>query len=239
MYKRQEWTPASTEKAAHANARFTSPISQCPVIDKAWNDPKGVPISAILFGGRRSSVIPLVYETFDWQHGTFTGASLSSETTAAATGEVGKLRHDPFAMLPFCGYNMGDYFSHWISMGRKADQTKLPRIFYVNWFRKNAKGEWLWPGFGDNSRVLKWIFERTSGANNAVKTAIGYVPREDALDTSNLQISREALHELLTVDNNSWKKELAELKSYYEMFGDKLPKEIVQELKNLEKRLDE
>lgn len=233
----KDWTSHSKERSAHPNARFTAPISQCPVIDKAWEDPKGVPISAILFGGRRSSVVPLVYETFDWQHGTFTGASVSSETTAAAAGEVGKLRHDPFAMLPFCGYNMGDYFSHWLSIGRNAQQAKLPRIYYVNWFRKNASGAWLWPGFGENSRVLKWIFERTSGIAKAEKTPIGYVPQKDALDIKGLNLSPETIHELLYVDKEEWKQEVAELKSYFKMFGERLPKEILEELQALEKRL--
>lgn len=234
----KEWTPQSQERAAHPNARFTAPIAQCPVIDAAWEDPKGVPISAILFGGRRSTTIPLVYETFNWQHGTFTGASVSSETTAAAAGEVGKLRHDPFAMLPFCGYNMGDYFAHWLTIGRNAQQSQLPKIYYVNWFQKNAKGAWLWPGFGENSRVLKWIFERTSGAGKAIKTPIGYVPQEDALDVSGLNISKETIHQLLEVDKNGWKQEVEELKTYFKMFGDRLPKEISEELHALEKRLN-
>lgn len=234
----KEWTPQSQERAAHPNARFTAPIAQCPVIDAAWEDPKGVPISAILFGGRRSTTIPLVYETFNWQHGTFTGASVSSETTAAAAGEVGKLRHDPFAMLPFCGYNMGDYFAHWLTIGRNAQQSQLPKIYYVNWFQKNAKGAWLWPGFGENSRVLKWIFERTSGAGKAIKTPIGYVPQEDALDVNGLNISKETIHQLLAVDKNGWKQEVEELKTYFKMFGDRLPKEISEELHALEKRLN-
>lgn len=233
----KEWTPNSLEKTAHPNSRFTAPISQCPVVDLAWQDPKGVPISAILFGGRRSSVVPLVYETFNWQHGTFIGASVSSETTAAAAGEVGKLRHDPFAMLPFCGYNMGDYFGHWLAMGKQADPKKLPRIYYVNWFRKNDKGDWLWPGFGENSRVLKWIFERLSGADNAVKTSIGYIPKENALDLAGIDLPKENIKELLAVDNEAWKKEVEELKSYFSMFGDRLPAGIKQELASLEERV--
>lgn len=233
----KDWTANLTEKSAHPNARFTAPISQCPVIDKAWENPKGVPISAILFGGRRSSVVPLIYETFNWQHGTFTGASVSSETTAAAAGEVGKLRHDPFAMLPFCGYNMGDYFAHWLSIGRKTTPEKLPKIFYVNWFRKNAKGEWLWPGFGENSRVLKWVFERVSGQGIGVKTPIGYLPDESSLDVSGLSISKEAIHELLTVDIEGWKNEVEELKEYFKLFGENLPEEIRNELQALESRL--
>jgi phosphoenolpyruvate carboxykinase (GTP) len=232
-----DWTPESSEKAAHPNARFTAPSSQCPVIDKDWEDPKGVPISAILFGGRRSSVVPLVYEAFNWQHGTFMGAGVSSETTAAAVGEVGKLRHDPFAMLPFCGYNMGDYFKHWLEMGKKTQPENLPRIYYVNWFRKGSNGEWLWPGFGENSRVLKWIFERTSGSDNALKTAIGYVPKLDAIDLTGINISQESLQKLLDVDTAAWTEEVKEAKNYLERFGDRLPQGIVHEINSLEDRL--
>lgn len=231
------WTPGSSERAAHPNARFTAPISQCPVVDPSWNDPKGVPISAILFGGRRSSVVPLIYESFNWQHGTFVGASVSSETTAAAAGEVGKLRHDPFAMLPFCGYNMGDYFAHWLSMGKGADASKLPKIYYVNWFRKGSNGEWLWPGFGENSRVLEWVFERTAGRAKAQETAIGYLPTEDSLDMKGLELPPGALYDLLHIDEAAWLKEVEELKSYFTMFGDRLPKGIHQELVALENRL--
>lgn len=230
------WTPSSPEKAAHPNSRFTSPIAQCPVIDPSWDNPKGVPISAILFGGRRSSVVPLIYESFNWQHGTFLGASTSSETTAAAAGAVGKLRHDPFAMLPFCGYNMGDYFAHWLSMGMKKN-APLPRIYYVNWFRKDQNDHFLWPGYGENMRVLKWIFERCSGSSNALRTAIGYVPDENGLDISGLKITKEAVKELLHVDNALWKEEVKELNSYFRIFGDKLPQGIVNELDSLEKRL--
>jgi phosphoenolpyruvate carboxykinase (GTP) len=232
-----DWTPESSEKAAHPNARFTAPSSQCPVIDKDWEDPKGVPISAILFGGRRSSVVPLVYEAFNWQHGTFMGSGVSSETTAAAVGEVGKLRHDPFAMLPFCGYNMGDYFKHWLEMGKKTQPENLPRIYYVNWFRKGSNGEWLWPGFGENSRVLKWIFERASGKNNATKTPIGYVPNEDGIDLTGINISKESLQKLLDVDTFAWKEEVKEARSYLERFGDRLPQGIVHEINSLEDRL--
>ena len=189
---------------------------------------------AILFGGRRSSVVPLVYESFNWQHGTFVGASVSSETTAAAAGEVGKLRHDPFAMLPFCGYNMGDYFAHWLSIGERADPAKLPRIYYVNWFRKGPYGEWLWPGFGENSRVLEWVFERTAGRAKAQKTAIGYLPTEDSFDMKGLNLAPGALDDLLSIDESAWLKEVEELKSYFTMFGDRLPKGIQQELQDLE-----
>ncbi|NGX43149.1 MAG: Phosphoenolpyruvate carboxykinase [GTP] [Chlamydiae bacterium] len=235
----RDWAPSSTDKPAHPNARFTAPASQCPIIDEAWEDPQGVPISAILFGGRRSSVVPLVNEAFNWQHGTFFGASSSSQTTAAAVGEVGKLRHDPFAMLPFCGYHMGDYFGHWLKMGKKTDSSKLPKIYYVNWFRQNAKGEWLWPGFGENSRVLKWIFERTSGADNAVKTPIGFLPKEDAIDVDGLTLPDGAMHELLSVDKEAWKEDVKELKEYFKIFGDRLPEGIAQELDDLESRLNQ
>ena len=231
------WTPSSNERAAHPNSRFTASISQCPVVDKAWNDPAGVPISAILFGGRRSTVTPLVCQSFDWQHGVFFGASVSSEMTAAAAGEVGKLRHDPFAMLPFCGYNMGDYFQHWLNMGSKSNPDKLPKIFYVNWFRKSPEGAWLWPGFGENSRVLKWIFERVYDKAPAKKTAIGYLPTPDALDVSGLKISPKAIEELLAVNKAEWQHEVEELKSYFKLFGEQLPKDISQQLQNLEIRL--
>ena len=232
----QDWTPASNRKAAHPNSRFTVSAGQCPVIDKAWEDPNGVPISAIIFGGRRSNVVPLVYEAFNWKHGTFLGASVSSETTAAAAGDIGKLRHDPFAMLPFCGYNMGDYFGHWLSMGQRTTAEKLPRIYYVNWFRKGAQGEWLWPGFGENSRVLKWIFERTSGKDHAVTTPIGYVPKLENLDVSGLNITSERLKELLAVDRDSWKKEAAGLREYFKVFRERLPQGITEELDALEAR---
>lgn len=233
----ESWTPHLGRKAAHPNGRFTTPAAQCPVIDPAWEDPQGVPISAFIFGGRRSSVVPLVYEAMSWAHGVFIGASVSSEMTAAAKGEVGKLRHDPFAMLPFCGYHMGDYFGHWLQMG-KGENKKLPRIFHVNWFRKDAEGRFLWPGYGDNSRVLKWIFERTDDLAPAQISPIGFLPTEESLDLSGLNLSKEALHQLLSVDRNDWKKEAVELKSYFSIFGDKLPKAIHDELVSLEKRLD-
>lgn len=234
----KDWTPESNEKAAHPNSRFTAPASQCPVIDKAWEDPKGVPISAILFGGRRSSVVPLVYEAFSWQHGTFLGTSVSSQTTAAAAGEVGKLRHDPFAMLPFCGYHMGDYFNHWLNIGKKTTPEKLPRIYYVNWFRKNEKGDFLWPGFGENSRVLKWIFERTSGTGKAEKTPIGYLPAKETIDLSGLNISIQILDALFKVDPKEWSEEVSNLRNYFKLFGNKLPQGIQEELDNLEQRIN-
>ncbi len=233
----QDWTPASGKKAANPNARFTAPASQCPVIDPAWEDPKGVPISAILFGGRRSSVAPLIHESFSWEHGVFTGSIMASEMTAAAAGTVGKLRRDPFAMLPFCGYNMGDYFAHWLSIGKKADAKKLPKIFYVNWFRKSPEGKWLWPGYGENSRVLKWVIERIQGSGKPEKTAIGNVPAADALDVSGLDIPAQDLKLLLSVDNADWKAELPGIREHLDQFGNRTPKELYNQLEELEKRL--
>lgn len=231
-----DWTPQSKTKAAHPNARFTAPIIQCPVLDIKWDNRDGVPISAIIFGGRRSTTVPLVYESFNWSHGVFLGASVSSETTAAAAGEVGKLRHDPFAMLPFCGYNMGDYFNHWEIIGRSVIPSSRPKIFHVNWFRKDSDGKFLWPGYGENSRVLKWIFERTSRQADAVKTPIGYVPTIESLDLSGLDIKRETIEELLQVDVDDWKKNLEELRTYFSQF-DRLPDVIKDELDNLKNRL--
>ena len=233
----EPWNPTGASPAAHPNARFTAPASQCPVIDPAWEDPKGVPIDAILFGGRRSSVVPLVYESFNWNHGTFLGTAVSSQMTAAAAGTVGTLRHDPFAMLPFCGYNMADYFEHWLSMPEKTDESKLPKIYYVNWFRKSEEGKFLWPGFGDNSRVLKWIFERVSGAGEGYETPIGVVPGCKGLDLSGLDVSPEVMKELFAVNPSDWKKECEELREYYETFGEKMPSGILAELQALEARL--
>lgn len=229
------WKPGSTERAAHPNARFTCPVSQCPAVDSAWNDPQGVPIEAIIFGGRRSSVVPLVTESFSWQHGVFFGASLSSEMTAAAAGVIGKLRHDPFAMLPFCGYNMGEYFGHWLSLA--TAKHKLPRIFHVNWFRKNAQGEWLWPGFGENSRVLKWIFERIQGNVQGQKSAIGYHPKIADFDTKGLSISKSNLEELFQVNKDEWLQEVEELGEYFQIFGTSFPQPLQQELNDLNARL--
>lgn len=227
----EKWDPKSNKPAAHPNSRFTVSAKQNPIYDPVADDPKGVPISAIIFGGRRVSVVPLVYESFSWQHGTFLGASVSSETTAAAKGEMGKLRHDPFAMLPFCGYNMGDYFAHWLEMGKKSTPDKLPRIYYVNWFRKDQKGRFLWPGFGENSRILKWIFERTSNQAPANKTPIGYMPT--TLDVSGLSVD---LKPLLEVDTAAWQKEVDELASYFKLF-DRMPKALLDELTHLSQRL--
>ncbi len=200
---------------------------------------EGVPISGIIFGGRRDDVVPLVYQSFGWQHGTFLGTSVSSQITAAAKGEVGKLRHDPFAMLPFCGYNMGDYFKHWLDMGKEANQQKLPKIFYVNWFQKDEEGKFIWPGFGENIRVLKWIFERTSDVNNVDRTPIGFVPKRDAIDLSGLSLSEKQIRELFNVDKQAWLKEVEDLNEYYQTFKDHLPQEIRDELQELKRRLEE
>lgn len=232
----EPWAPGCGKNAAHPNARFTVPLSQCPIADAAWDDPRGVPISAFLFGGRRSSVVPLVNEAFNWQHGVFLGATMASEKTAAAAGKIGGLRRDPFAMLPFCGYNMGDYFTHWLNIGRKAGAV-LPRIFYVNWFRKDDTGKFLWPGYGENSRVLKWIFERVSGGGEAVETPIGYLPAEGAIDVSDLGIPEADMTELLKVDRQQWREELSGISAHFERFADRLPEEMPGELKALEHRL--
>ncbi|HMK33973.1 MAG TPA: phosphoenolpyruvate carboxykinase (GTP) [Desulfomonilaceae bacterium] len=234
---RRPWTPDSGRLAAHPNARFTTPAHQCPVCAPEWEDSKGVPIDAILFGGRRGTIVPLVTEAFNWQHGTFLGSVASSETTFAAAGKVGKLRRDPMAMLPFCGYHMGDYFSHWLKIGKTTDPDKLPKIYYVNWFRQTSEGKFLWPGYGENSRVLKWIFERVSGTGKAVDSPIGRLPEPGALDVKNLDISRPALEELLKVDVNGWLAEIPSIKEHYDTFGDRLPQELRQELSNLEQRL--
>jgi len=233
---RRDWTPGCGRTAAHPNARFTAPARQCPVIADEWEDPAGVPIDAILFGGRRAAVQPLVTEAMNWQHGTFLGSVMASEKTAAAAGKVGELRRDPMAMLPFCGYHMGDYFAHWIKMGRQADAV-MPNIYYVNWFRKNPDGKWLWPGFGENSRVLKWIFERCDGDGKVAETPIGNVPTADALDLSGLDIPAEDMRELLAVDKAEWQKEIPGIKEHLAQFGDKLPAELTEELQALENRL--
>jgi phosphoenolpyruvate carboxykinase (GTP) len=236
-WKGNPWTSASATPAAHPNARFTVPASQNPSCAAEWEDPAGVPISAILFGGRRASVIPLVNQAFDWQHGVFLGSIMSSETTAAQAGAVGNLRFDPMAMLPFCGYNMADYWAHWLRIGRSTDADKLPKIFYVNWFRKNADGKWLWPGFGENSRVLKWVFERVDGAATAIDTPIGLVPSPDSLDLSGLDIPSEDLAELLRVDVEGWQSMVPAVEQHFAAFGDRLPEALRAELVSLEKRL--
>jgi phosphoenolpyruvate carboxykinase (GTP) len=235
-WKGNDWTPASGTPAAHPNARFTAPASQCPAIAPEWEDPNGVPISAILFGGRRATNVPLVTEARSWQHGVFLGSIMSSEKTAAAAGNVGELRFDPFAMLPFCGYNMGDYFGHWLEIGN-ADAGKLPKLFWVNWFRKGADGSFLWPGFGDNSRVLKWVLERVNGEGQAVDTPIGRVPAPDAIDLSGLSLAADTMAELISVDAESWRQEVPQIEHHYAHIGERLPDELRDELRELEKRL--
>ena len=239
-WKGRDWTPDSKEVAAHANARFTAPAKQCPVIAPEWEDPNGVPIWAILVGGRRPSTIPLVHESFDWNHGVFMGSIMGSEITAATISKnIGKVRRDPFAMLPFMGYHVGDYLQHWLDIGKKTSADKLPKIFYVNWFRKDADGKWLWPGFGENSRVLKWICERVSGEGKAVKTPIGYMPTSDAIDTEGLDVSKDDMKELLKVDKSEWLNEVESIRQHYANYGEKMPKELYAQLDALEKRLKE
>jgi phosphoenolpyruvate carboxykinase (GTP) len=236
-WKGNDWTPASGTPAAHPNARFTVAASQCPSIADEWEDLKGVPISAILFGGRRATVVPLVNEARDWNHGTFLGSIVSSEKTAAATGKVGELRRDPMAMLPFCGYNMASYWQHWINIGKHAG-AELPKIFYVNWFRKNDKGRFMWPGFGENSRVLKWIFERCEGTGAAIDTPIGRLPTIDALDFSGLNLDETAIAELLRVEVDGWLQEIPMIRDYYKKFGNHVSAELLKELDDLEARLE-
>eukprot|EP01118_Nematostelium_gracile_P015319 TRINITY_DN6116_c0_g1_i1.p1 TRINITY_DN6116_c0_g1~~TRINITY_DN6116_c0_g1_i1.p1 ORF type:complete len:563 (-),score=152.35 TRINITY_DN6116_c0_g1_i1:58-1518(-) len=235
-WKGRPWTPSSKEKAAHPNSRFTAPSSQCPVIDPNWESPKGVPISAIVFGGRRSTTVPLVNEAFDWNHGVFMGATMSSEQTAAAEGAIGDLRHDPFAMLPFCGYNMADYFSHWLSFTKRTSESKLPKIFYVNWFKRSG-GKFLWPGFGENSRVLKWIVDRIDGKAKAKKTSIGLIPEEGSLDVKGLNVTETDMKELFKIDPIEWKQEAEEVEHYLKSYGDRVPHGIHKELDNLKNRM--
>lgn len=234
-WKGKSWSRDSKEVAAHPNSRFTTPASQCPIVSEEMNNPQGVPISAIIFGGRRASLEPLVYEAFDWHHGTFLGASLSSEMTAAAKGTIGRLRHDPFAMLPFCGYNMGDYFNHWFKMEKL--HVQLPKIFHVNWFKKDHEGKFLWPGFGDNARVLKWIFERCDNKVEAIKTPIGLFPKKEDFDLSGLNLSQENFDQLFEIDLNSWKEEVNRLREYFESFKERLPQQITRQLNNLDQRI--
>jgi len=236
-WKGNDWTPESGTPAAHPNARFTAPASQCPSIAPEWEDPKGVPISAILFGGRRATNVPLVTESLNWQHGVFLGSIMSSEKTAAAAGTVGELRFDPFAMLPFCGYNMGDYFDHWLDIGKAGDASKLPKLFWVNWFRKDDDGKFMWPGFGENSRVLKWVIERVNGEGDAVDTPIGRVPAADAIDRSGLDLSDEAMAAILRVDAEAWRAEVPQIEGHFEFIGERLPSQLRDELNQLEKRL--
>jgi phosphoenolpyruvate carboxykinase (GTP) len=232
----EEWTPDMDHPAAHPNARFTTPASQCPCIAEEWEDPAGVPIDAFLFGGRRATTVPLVAEAFDWEHGTFLGATMSVETTAAAAGEVGKLRFDPMAMLPFCGYDMADYFGHWLKLGER-EGAKLPKVFLVNWFRKDDEGKFIWPGFGENSRVLEWVFRRCSGEGETVESPIGLLPAPGELNTDGLEISEDALSELLSVDPQLFKQQLPQVKEHLARFGDRLPAGIVHQLEALEERL--
>jgi phosphoenolpyruvate carboxykinase (GTP) len=236
-WRGEPWTPASAKPAAHPNARFTAPANQCPIIAPEWEDPKGVPISAILFGGRRATAAPLVTEAFDWRHGVFLAANVASEATAAAENKVGELRRDPFAMLPFCGYNMGDYFRHWLELGERADSAKLPRIYFVNWFRKDERGKFIWPGYGENSRVLKWIFDRLEGTGEARRTAIGWLPAKGALDTKGMDLSEERLEQLFDVDPAIWTQEAALIPDFYRQFGDRLPEALWAEHEALVERL--
>ena len=232
-----EWAPDNGKKGAHPNSRFTAPAAQCPVIDPDWQNPEGVPLSAVLFGGRRPHTIPLVNEAFDWEHGVFMGSACGSETTAAALGQAGVLRRDPFAMLPFCGYNMGDYFAHWLSFAQRTDRAKLPKVYFVNWFRKDANGRWLWPGYGENSRVLKWICERVAGTGKAQKTPIGNLPTADAIDVSGLNLPANDMQQLLAVDVAGWKKEVEDVVKDYAKFDGKVPKALHDQLEGLRKRL--
>ena len=238
-WRGNDWTPASETTAAHPNARFTAPASQDPAIAPEWEDPTGVPIDAMLFGGRRATVVPLVTEARDWEHGTFLGATMASETTAAASGHVGRLRFDPMAMLPFCGYNIADYLAHWLRIGRQAPADRLPRIFYVNWFRKDEEGRFLWPGFGENSRVLAWIFRRCDGEAEAVSSPLGLVPAPGAIDTDGLTISAQAMDQLVTVDPAELAAQLPQVSEHLEVFGDRLPGEIRAQFEDLERRLGE
>ena len=237
-WKGRDWTPASPEPAAHPNSRFTVPAAQCPTIAPEWENPEGVPISAILFGGRRATAVPLVTEAFDWRHGVFLAANTASEGTAAAENKIGELRRDPFAMLPFCGYNMADYFDHWLSMTERTDPAKLPRIYFVNWFRKDLHGRFIWPGFGDNCRVLKWIAGRLEGTAAAKDTPIGRLPADGALDVEGLGLTEDQLHLLLSVDRSVWKEEAALIPEAYEKFGDRLPQALWDEHEALLQRLE-
>ena len=235
-WKGNDWTSKSETPAAHPNARFTAPASQCPVIADEWEDPNGVPIDAIVFGGRRATTVPLVVEALDWRHGTFLGSIMASEKTAAAAGGLGELRRDPMAMLPFCGYNMADYWQHWFDMGEEGGD-KMPRIFYVNWFRKGEDGRLLWPGFGQNARVLKWIVERCAGRSGAYDTPVGRVPQDGALDLSGLKIAAGDVEELLRVDVERWLAEIPGIEEYYAKFGSRLPAGLREQLDSLRRRL--
>lgn len=234
-WKGEKWDYRDGSKGAHPNSRFTAPAVNCPCISPEFENPEGVRLSAIIFGGRRARTAPLVYQSFDWENGVFVGSAMASETTAAATGAVGVLRRDPMAMLPFCGYNMGDYFAHWLEIGRK--NKNVPKIFNVNWFRTDNEGKFIWPGFGDNIRVLDWIIDRCEGKADAIETPIGYLPRPEDINIEGLDISQEALREILTVDKEMWRKEAADIREHYKKLGDKLPQELATQLENLENRL--
>jgi phosphoenolpyruvate carboxykinase (GTP) len=236
-WKGEPWTPDSGELSSHPNSRYCTPIKQCPILAPEYDDPRGVPIDAILFGGRRPTTIPLVTEARDWTHGTFMGATLSSETTAAAVGQVGVVRRDPMAMLPFIGYNAGDYLNHWITMGKDNDASKLPKIYYVNWFRRSQDGGFLWPGYGENSRVLKWVIERLEGTAAAVETPIGLVPAPGALDIDGLDLTEDEVRQALAVDAEEWKREIPQIQEWFEKFGDELPAVLWTELDSLKARL--
>ena len=236
-WRGQDWTPESETLSSHPNSRFCTPITQCPILADEYFEPVGVPISAILFGGRRMTTVPLVTQARDWQHGVFLGATLSSETTAAATGAVGVVRRDPMAMLPFIGYNAGDYFAHWIDVGKGADADKLPKIFYVNWFRRDADGGYLWPGFGENSRVLKWVVERLDGTAAAIETPIGHTPTVDALDVTGLDLSAESVASALAVDVDEWRAEIPLIEEWFATIGESVPSSLRDELALLEQRL--
>jgi len=236
-WKMRDWTPESGELSSHPNSRFCTPAAQCPIIAPEWDSPQGVPISAIFFGGRRKTTVPLVVQSRDWEHGVFLGATLSSETTAAATGQVGVVRRDPFAMLPFIGYHVGDYLQHWITLGQGKDQSKLPKIFYVNWFRRGADGKFLWPGYGENSRVIKWAIEQIEGADGAVPTAIGLAPKAGSLDIDGLDVSAEDIQTALHVDVNEWKQEIPLIEEWFAKIGEKLPTQLVSQLERLKAQL--
>jgi phosphoenolpyruvate carboxykinase (GTP) len=237
-WRGNDWTPESESTAAHPNARFTVAIDQCPSAGEGWDDPAGVPIDAIMFGGRRAHVVPLVFEARNWEHGVFLGSTMASEKTAAAAGNVGELRFDPMAMLPFCGYNMADYFAHWLKIGREADASKLPKIFHVNWFRKDPSGRFLWPGYGENSRVLAWVFARCAGHGAALQTPIGRIPPvgEEGIDTRGLDISETDIAELLRVDVEEWRRQLPHFREHLGKF-ERLPRELHEQLQALERRL--
>jgi phosphoenolpyruvate carboxykinase (GTP) len=236
-WKGNAWNPEMDAPAAHPNARFTAPAAQCPSIAPEWEDPAGVPISAIMFGGRRRTTVPLVTEANDWEHGVFLGSIMASETTAAQAGAVGALRFDPMAMLPFCGYNFADYFAHWLGMEKATDSEKLPKIFFVNWFRRDDDGRFLWPGFGENSRVLKWVFERVNGDADAIDTPIGKLPSKEALDLDGLEIDDADLDTILSVDVDGWKSAIPQIREHYAQFGDKLPAALSVEVDSLEAKL--